>query len=633
MLRIKKYLKNFTKIILNTIMCLKLSFKNNSFCFQYFLYINLILSYLNNKNNKKNIRMNYNSLLEYYEKNKNRDLNEWLNFDGCLKSQGKQGIIGFLKIKDSFEPGNYVFYKKKKKIAKIVEIDKNDGSIFIEMEDEPKKIISTLKDFLEPIDKNNKYIFKISQYTNHLAYHEMICMQGLRKINSYCPHFCKGFGVIKGKVEPRFRKAVNPFEIKSKYPIEKEVLLCEYIDKSYKFYNYIKSDKIHENVLYSIIKQILLAITIAQKEKQFTHYDLHSNNIMIKKCNKDLVFLYKLDDENQFCVPSMGHIGIIIDYGFSYISDMKDGPLYASLCHTDVGFMSDRFDWVADPKLFLVTVSDEIKEMRKTKNAKKLRRIVRNMFAPLKIDWDSGWDNVEKKGAVDYVANVLETYNDNSRIFNEFDYYCLDLIQSLIILPIQQQNYDDIKKSYQTFLNEWIKIENEISSEFYNLYILKEMIDIARFVRPDYLKSETRSKAVSFFKNTIYDTLNKVSKFCIPKNLHFEKLLCSLYVLSKNIEGMLFEIISSQMETKNEQYEKLLLNSVEQIFATVDVNIQDEYKYNNNTQIMIIDNVLKKNDLFQIPSDEIENINNLSPLARGAYINDLYNISNKTITP
>ena len=120
-------------------MCLKLSFKNNSFCFQYFLYINLILSYLNNKNNKKNIRMNYNSLLEYYEKNKNRDLNEWLNFDGCLKSQGKQGIIGFLKIKDSFEPGNYVFYKKKKKIAKIVEIDKNDGSIFIEMEDEPKK--------------------------------------------------------------------------------------------------------------------------------------------------------------------------------------------------------------------------------------------------------------------------------------------------------------------------------------------------------------------------------------------------------------------------------------------------------------------------------------------------------------
>ena len=30
------------------------------------------------------------------------------------------------------------------------------------------------------------------------------------------------------------------------------------------------------------------AITLAQKEKQFTHYDLHSNNVMIKKCNKDL---------------------------------------------------------------------------------------------------------------------------------------------------------------------------------------------------------------------------------------------------------------------------------------------------------------------------------------------------------
>ena len=137
--------------------------------------------------------------------------------------------------------------------------------------------------------------------------------------------------MIKSKVEPKYKKSENPFDIKSKYAIEKDVLLCEYIDKSCKFYNYIRSDKVEEDVLYSIVKQVLLGITIAQKEKKFTHYDLHSFNVMIKKCNKDLVFLYKIDEENQFCVPTLGHYPIIIDYGFSFIEDMNDNPLWASL--------------------------------------------------------------------------------------------------------------------------------------------------------------------------------------------------------------------------------------------------------------------------------------------------------------
>jgi len=572
---------------------------------------------------------NYNDLLEHYEKNKDKKWSDWLIFDGCLKSQGKQGIIGFFKKKINYQKGDKILYKKYNVQATIIDIDFNSKSYIIKIEND-KRVISTIGDCIEPISGSNtsKYIFKISQYTNHLAYHELISMQGLKKLSTYCPHFCKGFGIIKTEIEPRFRKNSNPFDIKSKYPIEKELLLCEYIDKSYKFYNYIKSEKIHENVLYSLVKQVLLAITLAQKEKQFTHYDLHSNNVMIKKCNKDLVFLYKLDDENQFCVPSLGYYSIIIDYGFSYISDMDNGPLFSSLCHTDVGFISDRFDWVADPKLFLVTVSDEIKEKRGTKKAKKLRRIVKNIFAPLKIEWDSGWDCVEKKGAVDYVANLLESFNNVSRLFEDYDYYCLDLLQSLIILPLEKQDYSDIKKSYETFLTEWIKIENEISSEFYNLYILKEIIDVARNVRPEYMRNETREQAIGIFRKTLYETLNKVSKFCIPKNLHFEKLLCSLYVLAKNIEGILYEVIGARMDDKNKEYDRLLLKSTEQIYATINVNIPDEYIYNENTQVLIVDNVRKTNDIFQIPKEELDNINKLHPLAKGTYINDLYNLIN-----
>lgn len=574
---------------------------------------------------------NYNDLLIYYEKNKDKPIKDWLIFDSMLIKPSKQGILGLFKKKAKFAIGTDVFYLKKNTTVRILDIDHQDDSYHIQIPGDDR-IISTIIENLRSLkqkkeDEEPKYVFKISQDINNLVRHESVTMHGLKDISKYCPHFMKGFGVVKTQVEPKYRKSTNPFEIKSKYPIEKEILLCEYIDKSSKFYNYIKSEKIDEDVLYSAVKQVLMSITIAQKEKKFTHYDLHSNNVMIKKCNKDLVFLYKIDNDNQFCVPSLGYYSVIIDYGFSYISDMEDGPLLTSMAHTDVGFLSDRYDWVADPKLFLVTVSDEIKEKRGTAKSKKFRRIVKNIFAPLKIDWDSGWDNVEKKGAVDYIIDILEPYCEKSRLFTDYDYYCLDLLQALIILPLEEQDYSNIEKPFETFITEWVKIENEISNEFYNLYILKELVDSARLVRPYYMKSETREKAISIFRNSLYESLNKVSKFCIPKGVHFEKLLCSMFVLAKNMEGILFKVIDARVSDKQKEYNRMPLQSIEQIFATINVNLQDDYVYNENTQILLIDNVLKKNDIFKIPAEEIDNINSINPLARGMYINDLYNLS------
>ena len=182
-----------------------------------------------------------------------------------------------------------------------------------------------------------------------------------------------------------------------------------------------------------------MAIAIAQRKKKFTHYDLHSYNIMMKKCNKDVVFLYVLDEENQFCIPTHGYYPVIIDFGFSYTEDMNDGPAWGSMGHTDVGFMSDRFDPIADPKLFLVTVASEMREKRKNKKSNKFRRIVKNLFGKLNIDWESGWDNAEEKSASDFVTEMLKDHSRQSNLFDNYDHHCVDIIQSLIILPLEEQ--------------------------------------------------------------------------------------------------------------------------------------------------------------------------------------------------
>ena len=516
----------------------------------------------------------YSEITEYYEANKNRPWKEWLTFERTFDKPGKQGLVGLFKLKKG--------------------------------------------------GKDQRYVFKISQYINYLVHHENTVISALTDISPYCPHFCKSIGVILCDVDPKHRKSGNTFDIKSKYPIEKEVLLTEFIDKSCKFYNYIRSSKIEEDILYSTIKQVLMGLSIAQKKKRFTHYDLHSFNIMMKRCNPDLVFLYVLDDSNQFCVPTYGHYPVIIDFGFSYIDDMKDNPLWTSLAHTNAGFMSDRFDWVADPKLFLVTVSDEIKIKRNTKKAKRFRRIVKNLFFSLNVDWESGWDEGGEKGAIDYITETIEEENDISDLFAEYDHYCFDILQSLIILPLEEQNHANIEKAYKVWLSEWVKIENEISSHFYNLYILKGVVDAARQVRPDYKCNSTREEAVNTFKRVIYERINKVSKFCSPKNVHFEKMLCSLLVLSRSMEGMLYDIISERMEIKKKEYERLPLKSTEQIFAAIETNIQDEYVYNENTTVIIYDSVKEETNFLKLEKEYIKIINKMHPLCRGTAIYDIY---------
>lgn len=522
----------------------------------------------------------YDDILKIYEQNKNKPWKKWLTLKTFFDQPGKQGLVGLFELKDD----------KKKRCM----------------------------------------VFKISQHINYLAEHELTIMKGLEELSAYCPHFCKAFGSILCEVDPKVRKSGNPFEIKSRYPIEKEVLLMEYISNSYKFYNFIRSENVDEKILFSTIKQILLAITIAQKKKKFSHYDLHSYNIMMKKCDKNVVFLYVLDDDNQIAVPTFGYYPVIIDFGFSYIEDLNSGPLWSTLAHTNVGFMSDRFDWVADPKLFLVTVSGEIKEnRRKSKNALKLRRIVRNIYNPLTIDWGSGWDRSDaSEGAADVVTNLLASKTKNSELFENYSHYCIDLLQSLIILPLEDQKISGIDKAYKTFLEEFSKIELSIGSSFYNLYLLKEIIDITREVRLDYIKKESRLHAVSYFEKATREVVAKITRFCKLKNIHFEKMLCALICLSKNIEGVLYTVIKNRMIQKEKEYKKLRVNSTEQIYGIIEANIPHDYIYNKDTLVFIMNSKKKNCDVLQLKKSEIKEVNETHPMAQGTYLYNLYNLHN-----
>lgn len=510
----------------------------------------------------------YRDLLNYFETKKDTYWKKWLEYDNVF-TKGKQGIVGLFKT-----------------------------------------------------TQGKKFVFKISRYVNYLVQHEFIVMKSLLSISPFCPHFCKPVGILSCGMNPKIKKEGNPFEVEEKNLINRDVMLLEYIN-GYKFYDFIEDKKIQEKVIFSIIKQVIVALAIAQKHNRFSHYDLHSDNIMIKSCKKNSVFLYNLGND-QVAIPTHGSFPVIIDFGFSYVKEMDNDWLWPSMGHTNVGFTSDRFDWVTDPKLFLVTVSSEIKNNKKTSNSKTFRRIVHNIFDKLPINFNSGWEDENRPSASDSVIKILKKHFEPSILFSKYDCHCFDLIQSLIILPLQKQDYSNINVEFKAFFNEFIKIETAVGNSLLSLCVLKEIVDSAREYRDDYSDLDTRDKAVEAFKNTVYSAIDQLIKFCFPKNVRFEVLFCAVLCLAKSLEGVMFDHMKKYMIEKNNNYNELPVSSIEEILGILMYNIQDSFEYDENTTIYIFDSVAKRNWTTQIKAVDLENINETASISQGPLLWSLY---------
>ena len=242
--------------------------------------------------------------------------------------------------------------------------------------------------------RSNDVVFKISKGINFLMSHENNIMSYLSYLRPFCPHFCTSINCKKKLVNNNFidKSIKNPFDLSSSnYKFITDVLYMDYI-QGIKLYDMIIGNFDNkENIIYSSIKQTIFALKIAQIKCKFVHYDLHSCNIIMKKCPDNSVFVYKLDDDNIFSVPTHGYYPVIIDYGFSYTDDID--YISSTLAYTEKGFLSSMYNNISDLKLFLVTISYELQLHCGDAVSVKFRNIVKNIYKDFKIDWESGWDN------------------------------------------------------------------------------------------------------------------------------------------------------------------------------------------------------------------------------------------------
>ena len=481
-----------------------------------------------------------------------------------------------------------------------------------------------------------KYIVKLSQYLNFGMEHEYLVMKGLNLIREFCPHFVKVYGKTVIPVHEQWRNLSNPF------PVDKSatsggaqatsggaqarrfnttVIFMEAVEGR-KFYRYIKNDGFTFDHILSVVKQTLLATAVAYEKIKFTHYDLHTNNIMVKKVPINSVFLYRLDEHRSYLVPTYGYSPVILDFGFSYDIYCDHHPMYGPLAHTKVGFVPSRHNKFTDAKLFLTSISHEVKRYKADPQATTFRNLVKNIYKDIHVDLRCGWDTGEGLSLSDKFLKKVRKVFRRSPFFDRHSGHIIDVLQGLIELPLtrsQGNSSEQVEDLLRLLIDMFQKIEHDIPTDMCRMYILKTMVESAYKNRQGYSHKGTRSSAVDAFRSDVMVAIDSVENFCNPQ-VNWEKLLCTLLCCATSIGDYLFDLMKDYIKRRKDDYDNLKLRGTHEIYEYLDANLPSPFVFDAETVVYVWDALDEINYSIQLPLGIIEQVNMVEPYDRGQFL-------------
>ena len=247
---------------------------------------------------------------------------------------------------------------------------------------------------------------------------------------------------LKKKFELELKKAHNLFyETKEAFP--RNILLFEKIH-NFPFHRLLKKFNYDNNIISSQLLQILLGLQIAQNECKFTHYDLHTSNILEQHCELDSVFLYNIKGE-KYAVPTYGYYPKIIDLGSSYSETVTNHTMLTHANSYDYGFQSQFFDPLNDVHHSLLSLFYYIENKKSCFET--LCNKIKYMFHNVPVLRKSGWKKLPHDLTDTILYKIkkdcLPEYEDYD-VFRDYKGNFLEIFNSLVYIPFEKGLKEDI---------------------------------------------------------------------------------------------------------------------------------------------------------------------------------------------
>lgn len=266
---------------------------------------------------------------------------------------------------------NFMFRKKHKITAEFLKHICSDSGVCIAFgtnSDKIKKFFNNFTNFDYAVNRirvgvpsNNGFIYEIEyKHQNYFAHailksstrrdsdnlmYEYKVGQTVNRFNKHFPCFVETYGVYKYNTDAEWRTSQNGINVNklqnilTQYPttnykdscINSQYLciLIQHIKDAPTLYSKSVSPEFKENDLLYCLYQIYYTLSMLSNE--FTHYDLHSNNVLLYKPvnGKYIQYHYHLPDGTIVSFKSR-YIVKLIDYGRSYVNgSMVD---YKQIC-------------------------------------------------------------------------------------------------------------------------------------------------------------------------------------------------------------------------------------------------------------------------------------------------------------
>lgn len=443
-------------------------------------------------------------------------------------------------------------------------------------------------------------VYKISQVMNFVPRHEYIVMKALEQIAPFCPHFCIAYDNVQLPIHYEFtERRQDPFE-QCKLPIYLDVLMMEYIEDAISLSDFIVDPKVEFKQILSVIKQVLVALLIAQKETKFVHYDLHASNILLRRCNPDLTHIYVLEDGSIISIPTFGYVPVIIDFGFARADSVENNPMYNSLNYSDIGFLYPMFDPFADAKIFLITMCVDIKSYIDSNTATYFRNVIKNIFGELKVDWDNGWD-CEDESVISDIVKYIEGDLMDSEFYSQHIYFIMEILQSLVYLPFSTDwskvTLREFRSGFKGLMDELLPIE-ETLDPFYMLYFLHRLVDKSRHLFRKY-----DDESVAQLGEILDELLHELDLEDVRTAIDTDILFCSLMVIQIHMEGKIVQFLNERLHIKNEEYKKMPVSSTAEILSIIEAIFPNKEPITN---ALVFDSIHQTN--FYLLDEDIQNI-------------------------
>lgn len=148
-----------------------------------------------------------------------------------------------------------------------------------------------------------------------LIHEGFIGMYAINKLRPYCPNFMYTYALAKGGAF--INKDYQTIAFLDQEHKEVYHLLVESIDNAIPMYQFL--DTCTSTEFISTLLQVFYALEIAQDKIDFTHYDLHSANVLIStKSERTEQITYRRPDGSFRYIPATS-IASIIDFGESHV--------------------------------------------------------------------------------------------------------------------------------------------------------------------------------------------------------------------------------------------------------------------------------------------------------------------------